>query len=533
MIINGKSLCSGCFSRLLPDCEACPICGYKDGADQLQDYLKQGTAIGNRYVCGNVISVSGEGIIYQGFDSLKNAKVVLKEYFPSNLAKRNSNNDNLLIESGCSIQYKALMSDYIDLARTLQKLNGLSCLVDILDIVELNNTAYVVLTNFEGITLEEYLLKSKKELKWEEAREIFVPLISSIRILHESNVIHRGICPKNIVINKNGEIKLIDFFISATRTDHSEIKSELIDGFAAPEQYRQNGWQGNWTDVYSLAATMYRSLTGMMPVTAVNRAEDDKQLSVSMINKDVPKYVSDAITNALSVSPKQRTKSADQLLYQLNKKEQQQTGGGESMDKQNVKGKWKLSPSLKYALISFAATTAILIIFLVITFNLIFGPSNITPSTSQSSGSSSLSSGSVTTPNFVGKTYATISSDAELKSKFNLNVTYEYSANVAIGIVISQNPAPNAPIDNGATVTLVVSKGPLKVKMPNVVGSTLDQAKKALDDLKILYQIVDLYEPGTPAGTIVRASKNVNDEIDIANDRVTLYVSTYSTSSAI
>lgn len=90
-----------------------------------------------------------------------------------------------------------------------------------------------------------------------------------------AGIIHRGISPQTILVTEKNELKLIDFQISAGRTTGTEIACEMYPGYSAPEQYSSAEWQGTWTDVYGISATLYRVLTGCVPTESISRLGND------------------------------------------------------------------------------------------------------------------------------------------------------------------------------------------------------------------------------------------------------------------
>ncbi len=89
--------------------------------------------------------------------------------------------------------------------------------------------------------------------------------------LHRSGLIHRGICPDNILLPIDGTARLTGYGTLALRTGGSELKSQLYPGYAAPEQYSAAEFSGRYTDVYALAAVCYKMVTGQTPVAAPQR----------------------------------------------------------------------------------------------------------------------------------------------------------------------------------------------------------------------------------------------------------------------
>ena len=127
-----------------------------------------------------------------------------------------------------------------------------------------------------------------------------MPLFTTITYLHSNGLVHRGISPESIRVNAKGQLMLWGFGTDALYSKDTIIEPSL-SAYTAPEQYKCGGWQGAWTDVYSIAAVLYKSLTGTLPSDAESRKEVDQLCPPEELNINIPSEVSDAIMNSSSV----------------------------------------------------------------------------------------------------------------------------------------------------------------------------------------------------------------------------------------
>ena len=191
--------------------------------------------------------------------------------------------------------------------------------MDIMEMLQLGGTAYVVQEYFEGVSLNDLLEERGSEpLSWEQTEVLMMPLLRSLDRVHKRQIAHRAICPQKISISREGHVKLLDFSVSSARTEKTEISAEIFGGYSAPEQYRINGKQGAWTDVYGICATLYRMLTGVVPQDAATRLVSDNLMDACILNETVPASVSDALKAGLTVAPASRIATIGELLDGLN-----------------------------------------------------------------------------------------------------------------------------------------------------------------------------------------------------------------------
>ena len=313
---NIQNLCMGCMNELEED-GTCSYCNYNADSPYLQSYLPPKTMLDNRYIVGKVLSYNGEGASYIGYDTVTSSKVVIHEYMPDTLCSRTKQSPKVTVKTDSLNKYKTYMSEYAELNKSLSRMRTLTHLVPAIDMFAENNTMYAISKYVEGISLKKFLQGNGDRLSWEQIKKIFPPIFTTLSLIHNSGIIHGGICPDNILVTPKGELKLIGFSISATRVENSDLSSELYPGYAAPEQYNSLDWLGTWTDVYAIAAVLYKMLTGVLPPNAASRRQADNIIDLSQMSIDIPQNVSRVIMQALRVNPETRVQTITELVTRL------------------------------------------------------------------------------------------------------------------------------------------------------------------------------------------------------------------------
>lgn len=314
---NIQNLCMGCMNELEGD-GTCSYCNYNADSPHLQSYLPPKSMLDNdRYIVGKVLSYNGEGASYIGYDTMTSSKVVIHEYMPDKLCSRTKQSPKVMVKTDSLNKYKTYMSEYAELNKSLSRMRTLSHLVPAIDMFAENNTMYAISKYVEGISLKKFLQGNGDRLSWEQIKKIFPPIFTTLSLIHNSGIIHGGICPDNILVTPKGELKLIGFSISATRVENSDLSSELYPGYAAPEQYNSLDWLGTWTDVYAIAAVLYRMLTGVLPPNAASRKQADNIIDLSQMSIDIPQNVSRVIMQALRVNHETRVQTITELVTRL------------------------------------------------------------------------------------------------------------------------------------------------------------------------------------------------------------------------
>lgn len=312
-----KKRCYQCMSKLDSAASICPYCGRSLKSISVDEkYLKPGQIIAQRYEIGNILYKNSEHTVYIAHDSHLDAVVSIKEFFPLDFAKRN---DDGSIEpvSGREKMFLEQSELFSSLNQTISKFRTIPNIVQTYSVFSENNTFYAVTERAKGVFLSEYLSEHYGELSWDEASPLFVDLIKALARLHKTGVVHGSISPDTIYVAEDGKFKLTGFLTSFFCQNNEVLHKPLYDGYAAPEQYYKNEDYGPWTDVYSIAAVIYKSLTGTMPTASNTRAFNDNLIAPDILNPNVPKSVSLAIVAALTISPKLRTQTMNDFLADL------------------------------------------------------------------------------------------------------------------------------------------------------------------------------------------------------------------------
>lgn len=317
--------CPYCFEDY-SDEGSCPFCGWNGKNLPIDSVsLVPGTVLKERYELGRILGNGGFGITYLAWDRLFNHKVAVKEYMPSDLSTRGKGETQVTVFSGKkSDYYKKGKTKFLEEARLLAKFEKDPAIVSTLDYFEAHGTAYNVMEYIDGRTISA-ILKECGKLSAQQTIDYILPIIESLKSVHEQGLIHRDIAPDNIMVTKDGQAKLIDFGSARYAAFNSAEKSLTVmvkQGYSAPEQYLTKGERGSFTDVYAIGATMYRMLTGVTPPESLERKtkimEGDGD-SLEAISKYAPNsaYLEPVILDAMNVFAKKRIQNMQEFLERL------------------------------------------------------------------------------------------------------------------------------------------------------------------------------------------------------------------------
>ncbi len=311
-----KKRCFSCLYSYDSQYDVCPRCGYIYNENPIEPYhLLPGTILNERYIIGIAIGHGGFGTVYRAWDNVLNIDVAIKEFYPAGLSQRVPGKQEVIILQDNIQEYRQRISLFIQEATIISKFRDNPNIVNVMAYFELNNTAYIVMEYLEGLSLSKYLEINNGKVDVKMSTGILLSVINALKVVHKEGIIHRDISPSNIFLCNDGKIKLIDFgaakFVNNPKSTMEEV--ELKPGYAPPEQYRNNIPQGIWTDIYSLGATAYKTLTGEIPMESVDRQLDDKIIKPSVLNRNIPSYFDRILLKAMSLEPELRFKSVNEF----------------------------------------------------------------------------------------------------------------------------------------------------------------------------------------------------------------------------
>ncbi len=311
--------CFNCMNQV-DSAPFCPRCGKKtsDTAAEAPYHLTPGTILAERYLVGKFIGEGGFGITYIGLDTVLSKRVAIKEFYPSGAANRtNSVSDKILVTKGKEEFFGRGVERFMLEAKSVAAFSDEDGIVDVLDYFPANNTAYIVMEYLEGENLKDYTSRYGL-FSSNDIIELMLPVMKSLKSIHSKGVIHRDISPDNIMFTRSGKLKLMDFGSARYYTNEDrELSVVLKQGFAPEEQYRKNGKQGPYTDVYALCATIYCCITGKVPEDSLDRQVHDALLPPSKLGFSISPEHEAALMHGLAIYAEDRTQNMDVLMNEF------------------------------------------------------------------------------------------------------------------------------------------------------------------------------------------------------------------------
>lgn len=512
-----KTRCMGCMEEFEDQFDICPYCGYVKGTPAREAYhIIPGTVLHERYIIGKVLGFGGFGITYLGYDRLLNMKVAIKEYMPSEFSTRMPTQTVVTVYSGeKEEQFQAGLKNIIEEAKRLAKFQNEPDIVRVFDCFQENNTAYIIMEYLEGETLKERLQKAGK-LPLEEAMPIVLTVLMALQKVHKEGIIHRDVAPDNIYLLNDGGVKLCDFGASRyATTKYSKSLSVIIKpGYAPEEQYRSRGDQGPWTDVYALAATFYKMLTGVTPEDAMERKAKDNVKRPSKMGVQIPKNIETAIMNAMNVKIADRTQSAMEF--------EQELLAAEVKEREVTKDK---DPGLsvpKWILAGAGGIVAGMIVLAVL-----IGTGVIKMNTSFFNIESKINDGQVRVPNLINEYVDEAQTQCdEIGLQMRVADNKEYDKVIPADKILLQNPS-NKEVQvmaKGGEIVVTICGGIEMITVPSVMDKNEEEAVRILEEKGFAVVIKRERSTKTP-GAVIRQSLEENVRVEKDGAEIELVIS--------
>lgn len=292
------------------------------------DALPPGTRLAEFEILA-LLGVGGFGMVYKAFDHSLHRAVAIKEYMPSALAGR-SEGQSLWVRSSSDQQtFQAGLASFVGEARLLAQFDHPS-LVKVFRFWEANNTAYMVMPLYSGMTFKQARAQMRTPPPEAWLRKLLWSVLDALRVLHDGNTLHRDISPDNIFLQDNGPPVLLDLGAARHAINDQDRKHTAVlkVNYAPIEQYSDGDEelrQGPWSDLYSLAAVMHGCLANDTPLPATLRSIRDRMVSFSRIAKTVKRqfgveysapFVA-AIAQSLALRPEDRPQNIDAFLQTM------------------------------------------------------------------------------------------------------------------------------------------------------------------------------------------------------------------------
>ena len=490
-----------------------------------------------------------------------------------------------------NVAVKVLKSEYVEDEKFLKKFETEAQavarlshpnIVNIYDVGMEDGINYIVMELAEGITLKEYIRK-KGYLSPKETVEISTQIASAISHAHKNHIIHRDIKPQNILVSDTGIIKVTDFGIAKATSSNTVTSTATAMGsvhYISPEQAKGR-FCDEKSDIYSLGITMYEMVTGHVPfdhengVTIALMHLQNEITPPSQIRDGIPDSLEKIILKCTMKKPEERYQTADDLIADLRLVFEDTSGGyvgvvpaiddsptimidqNELTQRINTPKKDQkiqqeeplkdeeqnayldeddeeesgMNSKIEKLVIVLAAVVGAIILISIIVFVVkssgVFksGKSTTTTSIGTTAESNDTESKKYTVDNYIGMSLS--AAREKIDGKFKIKVEEEYSADYAKDLVIRQDPESDTELEEGKTLTLVVSKGTRtedKVSVPKVVGKRESSAKSELEAAGLKVSVKTKYSTDVAKGKVISQSPGSGNQVT-KNSTVVITVS--------
>lgn len=276
--------------------------------------LQPGTPLnGGKYIIESKIGSGGFGITYKAIHRILNRPMCIKEYFISGRCSRYPQTNMVALQNMTPELYEKYRQSFVHEAQMIASLRHAN-IVEVTDIFDENNTAYMVMPFIEGRTLED-IVEKEGSLQYASAINYIAQITNAIDFIHKHHILHRDIKPGNIMITPDHMAILIDFgsareFEQDRTMAHTSI---FTRGYAPPEQYNPNTHKGSYTDIYALGATLYFILTGVEPIDSALRTIEELK-EPKELNPNISSDVNRTIMKAMELKPDKRHQTIQEFM---------------------------------------------------------------------------------------------------------------------------------------------------------------------------------------------------------------------------
>lgn len=497
----------------------------------MENYV--GKRLDGRYEMQEIIGIGGMAVVYKAYDRIDDRIVsikVLKEEFLGN---------------------EEFMRRFRNESRAIAILSHPN-IVKVYDVSFGDRLQYIVMEYIDGITLKEYI-EQQKQLSWKEAVHFTLQILSALRHAHEKGIVHRDIKPQNIMLLKDGTVKVTDFGIARFANSETRTMTDKAIGsvhYIAPEQAR-GSITDEKADIYSVGVMLFEMLTGKLPFEAENAVSvaimqlQSEPRHPRDINPSIPEGLEEIVLKAMKKEPSQRYSSAAEMIEDIRKfqnnpsirfqyqyfVDEKPTRYMDAIDhvksqQHNEIAGEEAEPSTERAArvsaIPIITGVAVAFVLFVIVFGTILFLRNL-PVEERAED--------IFLPDYVGRLYEEV--QKEDGDKFNFIVLHTTDNSAPSGQIMKQEPKGGVKeVKQGSDVRLTVNDGAVYTNVPKVTGLDLAQAISNLSANDLRYEQVEVFDDETASGYVVGVSPAENEQI-AKNDTVTLYVSKGAQSTTV
>jgi len=263
-----------------------------------------GRLLDNRYEILEVIGTGGMAVVYKArchrLNRLVAVKILKDEYFKDEEFRRRFHHEGEAV---------AMLSH--------------PNIVQVYDVSSTDNADFIVMELIDGITLKQYMEK-KGTLNWKETLHFSMQIAKALEHAHGRSIVHRDIKPHNIMVLKNGSVKVTDFGIARVMSKSNTLTKEALGSvhYISPEQAK-GGWVDNRSDLYSLSVVMYEMMTGRPPydgespvAIAIQHISGGAAMP-SSLNPNIPNGLEQIIMRGMALDTNDRYPSATEMLKDM------------------------------------------------------------------------------------------------------------------------------------------------------------------------------------------------------------------------
>ena len=266
------------------------------------------TVLGGRYRLTTVIGIGGMAVVYEADDLQIGRKVAVK------MLKDEIKEDELELKRFINESKAIAMMSHPNIVQIFD-----------VSVKSEGEHQYIVMELINGITLKDYISKAGS-LKWQEAIGYVRQILQALAHAHEKGIIHRDMKPQNVMLLRNGNLKITDFGIAKMPSSEQLTMTDKTIGtvhYISPEQVNGNGNTSTVSDIYSVGIILYEIMTGKLPFDGENafliarKQMDEQPQNPREINPAIPAGLSQIILKAMSKNPRDRYQTADEMIQQL------------------------------------------------------------------------------------------------------------------------------------------------------------------------------------------------------------------------